>query len=132
MSQWVLDASAILAFLNKEPGTEKVALILAEGAIVSTVNHSEVIAKLIEAGVPEAEVRVVLGYLNYTIINFDEESAWATARLRTLTKTVGLSLGDHEVPRFARSRLFGTSTSIKFTRCYSRSSLAKAISQASN
>jgi PIN domain nuclease of toxin-antitoxin system len=94
MSRWVLDASAILAFLNKEPGTEKVAKILAEGAVVSTVNHSEVIAKLIEAGVPEAEVRVVLGYLNYTIIHFDEESAWATARLRTLTKTAGLSLGD--------------------------------------
>jgi PIN domain nuclease of toxin-antitoxin system len=94
MSRWVLDASAILPFLNKEPGTEKVARILAEGAVVSTVNHSEVIAKLLEAGVPEAEVSVVLGYLNYTVINFDEQSAWEAARLRPLTKTAGLSLGD--------------------------------------
>jgi PIN domain nuclease of toxin-antitoxin system len=94
MSRWVLDASAILAFLNKEPGTEKVARILSEGAVVSTVNHSEVIAKLIEAGVPEAKVSVILGYLNYTVINFDEHSAWEAARLRRLTKTAGLSLGD--------------------------------------
>lgn len=94
MSSYVLDASAILAFLNQEPGTDRVSEILAKGAVVSAVNLSEVITKLIEAGVPEEEIRLVLSYLNCTVINFDEQSAWYAALLRPLTKNAGLSLGD--------------------------------------
>lgn len=52
------------------------------------------ITKLIEAGVPQEEIRLVLSYLNCTVINFDEQSAWYAALLCPLTKNAGLSLGD--------------------------------------
>ena len=53
MSKSVLDASALLALLNEEPGAEKVAQAVSQGALVSTVNLSEVVGKLCEAGMPE-------------------------------------------------------------------------------
>jgi ribonuclease VapC len=102
MSKWVLDASAILAFLNQEPGKDRVAEILAEGAVVSSINLSEIICKLLESSVPEAEIRLVLSYLDLIVINFDEELAWETARLRSVTKSIGLSLGDRACLGLAR------------------------------
>ena len=45
MSSWVLDASALLAMLNSEPGSERVAAALAD-SVMSSVNLSEVVAKL--------------------------------------------------------------------------------------
>jgi ribonuclease VapC len=102
MSKWVLDASAILAFLNQERGKDIVAEILSKGAIVSRVNLSEVICKLIESGIPEAEIRLVLSYLDLIVINFDEELAWETARLLSATKSIGLSLGDRACLGLAR------------------------------
>lgn len=46
MSRWVLDASALLVLLNREPGSGQVEEALAEGASITTVNLSEVVAKL--------------------------------------------------------------------------------------
>ena len=43
----VLDASALLAFLNSEPGADIVRGVLHD-AIISAVNHSEVLKKTIE------------------------------------------------------------------------------------
>ena len=43
----VLDASALLAVLNAEPGSVVVAIALRQGAAISAVNSSEVVAKLI-------------------------------------------------------------------------------------
>ena len=42
-----LDASALLAFLNAEPGTVVVATALRQGAATSAVNLNEVVARLI-------------------------------------------------------------------------------------
>ena len=47
MSSWVLDASALLALLNREPGSEKVVAALPD-AVMSSVNLSEVVAKLVD------------------------------------------------------------------------------------
>ena len=53
MSRHVLDASAILALLNQEPGAAQIASVLATGAaVMSTVNFSEVVAKLRDARMP--------------------------------------------------------------------------------
>ena len=54
MIKHILDASAVLAVLNGERGEKKVIPILAESA-VSTVNLTEVVAKLLETGMDEAE-----------------------------------------------------------------------------
>lgn len=90
----ILDASAVLAVLNGEPGEKKVIPILAESAI-SAVNLTEVAAKLLDAGMDEAGARLAVSVLGIgEIVDFTEELAWEAARLRPLTKQYGLSLGD--------------------------------------
>ena len=49
MSEVVLDASAVLAFINEEAGAELVEPYLGNAAI-SAANLSEVVAKLVEKG----------------------------------------------------------------------------------
>jgi len=47
----VLDASAVLAYLQDEKGCEKVDEVLSKGsAVMSTVNFAEVVGKLLERG----------------------------------------------------------------------------------
>lgn len=90
----ILDASAVLAVLNGEPGEKKVIPILAESAI-SAVNLTEVAAKLLEAGMDEASARLAVSVLGIgAVVDFTEDLAWEAARLRPLTKQYGLSLGD--------------------------------------
>jgi len=54
MTETVMDASAVLASLNGEPGAEVVDAALA-GSMVSAVNFAEVVSKLIVRGMPEVE-----------------------------------------------------------------------------
>lgn len=46
----VLDASALLAFLQEEPGSQAVQAALAVGAVMNVVNYAEVLSKLGDAG----------------------------------------------------------------------------------
>jgi PIN domain nuclease of toxin-antitoxin system len=101
VSKYVLDASALLAFLNEEPGAERVGELL-DSAVVSSVNMSEVITKLIDAQMPEGEIELVLTYLSCEVHPFEFDDAWYTARLRPLTKEKGLSLGDRACLGLAR------------------------------
>lgn len=90
----ILDASAVLAVLNGESGQKKVIPILTESAI-SSVNLTEVAAKLLEAGMDEAGARLAISVLGIgKIVDFTEDLAWEAARLRPLGKHYGLSLGD--------------------------------------
>ena len=93
MSEVVVDASAILALLNQETGSEEVLRFIGKAAI-STVNLSEVIAKLADAGVPEEDIRQILSNLNLEVIDFNEEQALKAGMLRPNTKSIGLSFGD--------------------------------------
>ena len=89
----MLDASALLALLNDEPGGEAVESALPHAAM-SAVNLSEVVAKLIEGGMPEEVVRPLLEGLSLDVHAFDADLAYATAVLRNSTRQLGLSLGD--------------------------------------
>lgn len=89
----VLDASALLALLQKEPGSDIVEESLPL-AIIGAVNLSEVVAKLIENGMPEEAVRTALAGLDLEIHPFDEPLAYRTGALRAATRRLGLSLGD--------------------------------------
>jgi ribonuclease VapC len=90
----VLDASAVLTVLNGEPGEKKVIPLLTESAI-SAVNLTEVGAKLLEAGMDEGSAQIAVSVLGIgEVMDFDEQLAWETAKLRPLTKQHGLSLGD--------------------------------------
>jgi len=93
MSEVVLDASAILALLNKEPGSEEVLKFIGKAAM-STVNLSEVIAKLADAGIPEEDIRQIISHLNLEVIDFNQEQALKSGILRPITKSIGLSFGD--------------------------------------
>ena len=93
MGEAVLDASALLALLNREPGHEEVARTIPDAAI-SAVNLSEVAAKLAESGMPEESIREALGGLAIDVHDFGRDLAFQTAMLRPLTKHKGLSLAD--------------------------------------
>lgn len=93
MSEFVLDASALLALLNAEPGSQVVAHTI-PGAAMSAVNLSEVIGKLAEAGMPEPELRHALTGLGLDVHPFDHEDAYTAGLLRPHTRTLGLSVGD--------------------------------------
>lgn len=104
MSQVILDASALLALLNMEQGSERVVDAILQGAIISSVNLSEVIAKLSEAGMQEAVIHEVLDVLNIEVVNFDFLLAYEAGMLRPLTKHAGLSLGDRACLALAKQR----------------------------
>ena len=89
----VLDASAVLALLNNEPGAAKVAAAL-NGASISAVNLAEVAAKLSDYGMGETDIENALGSLSLQIVPLDEAGAYASAALRQATRRAGLSLGD--------------------------------------
>jgi PIN domain nuclease of toxin-antitoxin system len=55
VTEAVLDASALIAFLRDEPGADKVAAVLTE-ACISAVNLSEILGKLVEYGKPLDEI----------------------------------------------------------------------------
>lgn len=92
-SNTVIDASAVLALLNDEPGAAAVEARLAAG-ILSTVNLAEVISVLADNGVPDAEIRFAISALGLVSVAFDVEMAHLTGALRPKTKAFGLSLGD--------------------------------------
>jgi PIN domain nuclease of toxin-antitoxin system len=104
MSDAVLDASALLALLQGEPGSDRVLETL-PGALVCSVNLSEVVAKLAGHDMPEADIRRALN-LGLEIVPFDEALAWAAGLLRPLTRGAGLSLGDRACLALARSTSF--------------------------
>jgi PIN domain nuclease of toxin-antitoxin system len=93
-SPCVLDASAVLALLNDEPGAGVVQQALLSGAFISSVNLAEVVGKLIEVGLSPEEIRRVVGGLGLDIKEFDSVQGYETGFLRLQTTEMGLSLGD--------------------------------------
>lgn len=93
MADVLLDASALLAVINGEPGAE-VVLPLLEVAAISAVNHAEVISKMVEEGVPIEEVRESMLKFVMPVIAFDAALADRTGSLRGETIKQGLSLAD--------------------------------------
>jgi len=89
----VVDASAVIALLVGEPFTSFDPLRL-PNASISAVNLSEVLARLQEIGMPESEAAVAVASLKLRVIAFDEPQARTAARLRSVTRHVGLSLGN--------------------------------------
>jgi ribonuclease VapC len=89
----VLDASAVLAYLNGEAGADRVAPFIGN-ARISTVNVAEVEAHLMSRGGKIDDVRAVLELVVLEIVDFDREQADKTASFAALTRAQGLSLGD--------------------------------------
>ncbi len=104
MSSAVLDASALLAVIYREPGAERVTEVMARGAAISTVNLAEVVGKLSENGLLEAAIRAILDPLRLEIVDFGGALPYQTGYLRPPTQSLGLSLGDRACLALARQR----------------------------
>jgi ribonuclease VapC len=89
----VLDASAVLAVLNQEPGAEAVKGRLAE-SVMSVVNTVEVGTKLVDRGMTTEAAAIAIELLEIAMVDFDQELAEIAIDLRHKTRAVGLSLAD--------------------------------------
>ena len=89
----VLDASALLAYLQREPGAASVRAVLGS-ACMSTVNWTEVIQKAAGSGNEAAELRTDLESLGLVLEPFSASQAGIAGTLREPTSELGLSLGD--------------------------------------
>ena len=103
MNSVVIDASAVLAALYGEPGSDRVDGVLAD-ALISAVNAAEVISKLTERGMAAELARNALVQTGATIVAFDLDQAAVVGALRPLTRTAGLSLGDRACLALAKRR----------------------------
>lgn len=103
MSVAVLDASAVLACLNNEPGGDAVAeLVLSARCVMSAVNHAEVMTRLCDWGLSLDEAGQAIGSLDLDVVAFDAQSSRECAALRSSTRGKGLSLGDRACLALAR------------------------------
>jgi ribonuclease VapC len=89
----VLDASALICLLQREPGWERVEAALPLSCI-GAVNLAEVIGRFVERGMPAHDIDAMLGHVQLRAIEFDAEQARAAGLLRLTTRSAGLSLGD--------------------------------------
>ena len=95
----VLDASALLAYLNDEAGAQVVEDALTRASAISSANLAEALSKLTELGKEPNEVSKELqrrGFLDGTLAVFPltADDAVGIANLHRRTKKHGLSLGD--------------------------------------
>ena len=90
----VLDASAMLAALNHEPGSEKLTPEMLSNSAGSTVNLAEVHTKLVSrGGDPDEAWEDALSAIHEPV-PFTEEHARIAGGLVAQTRALGLSLGD--------------------------------------
>jgi ribonuclease VapC len=118
VSKFVLDASALLALLNEEPGTDKLPTEsdIMSFAVISTVNLAEAHGKLVGSGIPAKEAwEAVLSPIG-EVSDFDQAQAKRVGALLPQTRSLGLSLGDRAclalglemgLPVYTADRLWG-------------------------
>lgn len=99
----VIDASALLALMFREPGAEVVSEGLPFG-LVSAVNVSEVLARLSVVGYPTERFLRAMDAAAVTIVPFDLVQAQAAANLVSVTRPAGLGLGDRACLALAQTR----------------------------
>jgi ribonuclease VapC len=94
----VLDASAVMALLHDEEGAEAVVAAIADGATISAVNWAEVLSNVAADGDDPQEVASRLSVTGEEVVIWIEALTAAdcieAAKLRPITKALGLSLAD--------------------------------------
>jgi ribonuclease VapC len=120
---FVLDASAVLALIQGEPGGQQVRTLVREAAL-SSVNLSEVVTKLVARGMPLNDVREILQGVELLVHAHDEALAIEAGAMHAITRRHGLSLGDRACLALAR-RL--AATALTTDRAWSRVDVGVAI-----
>jgi ribonuclease VapC len=98
-----LDASALLAFLFREPGHERVSAVLKD-SYLSAVNLAEVLGRFARDGHDPDPVLARLTACGIEIVAFTSGDAAVVASLVPSTQPLGLSLGDRACLALAVSR----------------------------
>lgn len=99
----VLDASALLCVLLDEPGAD-VVMDHMHGAELSSVNLCETLTRVVDEGHDPALGLRLIARSQVEIRPFTADLAVAAARLRSVTRHVGLSLGDRACLALAAAR----------------------------
>lgn len=94
MSRIVLDASALLAVLNAEPGSNELSAEVLSISASSTVNLAEVQTKLVDRGLSPDSAWAAIRSVPSEAIDFTTEQAKTAGSLIAQTRPLGLSLGD--------------------------------------
>jgi PIN domain nuclease of toxin-antitoxin system len=94
MDRAVLDASAVMAFLRRERGAEKLTPALLSSSLISTVNLAEVQGGMIQKGKEAEEIWRDLCMIISIFEPFTAAQAKLAGSLITQTRSRGLSLGD--------------------------------------
>ncbi len=89
----VLDDSALLAWMYREPGHKRVFAALPQ-SVMTTVNLSEVLARFVRDSFHLAEIGREVAKLPIEWIDFYRTLAAIAAGLAPQTREVGLSFGD--------------------------------------
>lgn len=89
----ILDASAVLAFLLREPGKDRVAEAITRGASMTMVNFAEIAAKYVLRGA-RAQAETLADRLPVTLVPVDQDLAVRSALMADVTRSIGASLGD--------------------------------------
>lgn len=103
VAEYVLDASALVALIRKEPGWEVVERFVPT-AVVSAINFAETVYILRRRGMPLDAVRACLEPLFPDPEAFDGDQAYATAAFVEGTRGQGLSFADCACLALAHSR----------------------------
>ncbi|HEY6433029.1 MAG TPA: type II toxin-antitoxin system VapC family toxin [Acetobacteraceae bacterium] len=90
----ILDASAIIALLERESGHQSVAESIAAGAAACAVNLAEVASWLSRKGLSPTSIGRVVSGLPIRVFEVGGELALAAGLLFPATRPFGLSLGD--------------------------------------
>lgn len=93
MTEYVLDASALLAVAREEPGGDVVQRVMGRSRM-SAVNASEALMRGAEKGIPIEAMQDLLDSSGIDLVPFDAALASTTARLRQSTRHLGLSFAD--------------------------------------
>jgi PIN domain nuclease of toxin-antitoxin system len=100
---YVLDASAVLAYLHQEPGWDRVRSEMGN-AYIGAVNWSEVAQKTVRKGLNIETASALLAEVGLNIVPFVAKQAEIAARLWEKTRTHGLSLADRACLALALDR----------------------------
>lgn len=98
----VLDASAMLALIQEEPGHDRV-IRPGLAHCASAVNMAEVRSKLFDKGLAEIEAELVVRGLNVPVKDFSDGQSRLSGALRPVTRSQGLSLADRACLALAQS-----------------------------
>jgi PIN domain nuclease of toxin-antitoxin system len=93
MADFVLDASAVVALLLGEPGSERVAGVAPSSAL-STANYAEIVGYFARRGIDAEAVARALASFDIGMVELDASTAAQAGTWEPITRRQGLSLGD--------------------------------------